>query len=226
MAAAAEGLLSNVDLAETKDYLTSHRVHLMFEGLASELIQQRPADPAAHLIKLLQQQRVGPGARARVVVVTGIPGAGKSVVCGRLCDGKKDRVHLDYTERDVDAGTVVDAVVEAAEKQGPDGIVCLDGFPRNFAQALALQEVCPPALVVELHCSTAEAEKRLFKKGQFSEEATYTIDSIKNSLKAHAEDTQPLLKYYDAMGLVWHGFCTPSHFPPLPFLLTHVVFSG
>ena len=97
-----------------------------------------------------------------------------------------------------------------------------DGFPRNLAQAEALDEIVPIDLVIELKISDSESVKRLSARRQCKQcRAIFGIDNlprktgtcnrcggeiyqreddkpeaIKKRLKLYHDETEPLLEYY------------------------------
>eukprot|EP01061_Rhynchopus_euleeides_P024993 TRINITY_DN40280_c0_g1_i1.p1 TRINITY_DN40280_c0_g1~~TRINITY_DN40280_c0_g1_i1.p1 ORF type:complete len:231 (+),score=68.41 TRINITY_DN40280_c0_g1_i1:69-761(+) len=193
---------ASVDLNEAKDYLARHEVHILFERLAGDLIQRRPENPMAYLadrITLLKQDRA-----MKLVLVAGIPGSGKTDLSTRLGDMEGCKV-LDFSDTDLAGQEAVAGVVgtiASEARASAEGFLVVEGFPRDFTQALALQESLPPSLVLDLHCPYADAEKRLFRQSQFSDDVTHSVDSVKANYRAYTESVVPVLKYYKAQGLV------------------------
>ena len=194
---------ASVDLNEAKEYLTRHDVHILFERLAGNLIQKRPENPAEYLTQRLAE--VKQAGSMKVVLVVGIPGSGKSTLCAALSGGA-DYVDLSSCERDTPEA-IQEAVekISAAAKGKAEGTLLVEGFPRNFAEALALEAVLPPSLILNLHCNYTDAEQRLFRQSQFSDDVVHTVDSIKGNHKHHTEHVAPVVKYYSAKGLVCRG---------------------
>lgn len=150
-------------------------------------------------------------------VLLGPPGAGKGTQAERLCAARK-LVHLstgDLLRAAVAAGTDLGVEAKGYMDRGelvPDGLVLrlldarlaepgesegflLDGFPRNVAQAKALENVLGQGAiehVVYLQLDDAEILGRLLQRGRPDDKE----DVIKNRLSVYRADTEPLVAYY------------------------------
>jgi adenylate kinase len=157
------------------------------------------------------------------LVLLGPPGAGKGTQAVRLCadrrlvhlstgdllrqavkdgteTGKRAKSYMDRGELVPDA-VVLDLVRERlaspAAKQG----FLLDGYPRNVAQAQALERELgakPIDAVVHLRLDDAEIVRRLLQRGRKDD----TESVVKNRLDVYRAETTPLIDYYGKRGLI------------------------
>ncbi len=79
----------------------------------------------------------------------------------------------------------------------------LDGFPRTIAQGEALDSMLdewhsPLSVVLELHVPEEELLKRLAARGREDDRP----EVIRLRLESYRSQTEPLLEYYDAKGLL------------------------
>jgi adenylate kinase len=149
----------------------------------------------------------------------GPPGAGKGTQAERLASAQ-GLLHLstgDLLRAEVAAGSglgqeaeavmargelVSDALVLAIvrqrlESQSPEHGWLLDGFPRNLAQAEALQSLLaelgqPIELVVLLELDDAVLIQRLLSRGRADDNEAV----IRHRLEVYREQTAPLIRYY------------------------------
>eukprot|EP01064_Diplonema_japonicum_P016561 TRINITY_DN24565_c0_g1_i1.p1 TRINITY_DN24565_c0_g1~~TRINITY_DN24565_c0_g1_i1.p1 ORF type:complete len:233 (+),score=64.72 TRINITY_DN24565_c0_g1_i1:59-700(+) len=185
----------SLDLEAAKEYLAEHKIHVVFEKLAGDLLKVKPTRPVAFMVESLKQYT----SQEVIVVVMGIPGSGKSML---LSEGGKR--YLDFNNKAL-AGMNDDEILDQIQQEmsnDPSEPLFIEGFPKTIKQALALEAVLPPELVFEVTCSPSDAEQRLFKRSQFSEENPDTLDSIQRGFAAYQKKCLPLLEYYNARGLV------------------------
>jgi len=83
----------------------------------------------------------------------------------------------------------------------------LDGFPRNLAQAEALDELLeeldrPLSVVFEFLISDEECIRRLMKRAELEGRADDTPETIAKRLRIYHEQTEPLIQHYLATGKV------------------------
>ena len=161
------------------------------------------------------------------LVLLGAPGSGKGTQATRL------REHLqvphistgDLLRGAVAAGTPLGlkakAVMEAGnlvsddivlgmleERLGKDdaraGFV-LDGYPRNLAQARALDELLarlkqPVDIAVQLDVDTALLVERIAGRAAMEGRADDTPESVRNRLNVYSEQTAPVVDFYRQKG--------------------------
>ena len=155
----------------------------------------------------------------------GPPGAGKGTQAQRLA-AREGLLHLstgDLLRAEVQAGSplgleaqavmargelVSDALVLAIVRQRLEhhsGGWLLDGFPRNLAQAEALDALLAELdqaidCVVLMELDPAVLLQRLLSRGR--EDDTEAV--IRNRLVVYEEQTAPLIRHYEAKGLLAH----------------------
>ena len=159
-----------------------------------------------------------------VVVLLGAPGAGKGTQGMRLA-ARAEIAHVstgDLFRDAVNAESPAGQRAEAYLKNGqlvPDQVVlqlleeflggieslgvCLDGFPRTYEQAVALEELLSHFglsinLVLHLHVTDTIALERLVERGRVDD----TIDTARYRLEVYHSATEPLIKYYNKSGLL------------------------
>ncbi len=154
----------------------------------------------------------------------GPPGAGKGTQAARLCDRHGLR-HLstgDLLRAEVSAGSDLGKEAESVMNRGElvsDSLVLaivkaqlgalngqgwlLDGFPRNVAQAEALDPLLkelnqPIEAVVLLELDDAILIERLLSRGRDDDNEAV----IRNRLVVYADKTEPLIEHYRQRGLL------------------------
>ena len=164
------------------------------------------------------------GDKPHVVVLLGAPGAGKGTQGMRL-RARAQIAHVSTGDLFRDAVRIQSPAGQRAEaylKTGqlvPDQVVlqlleeylvdietvdiCLDGFPRTYQQAIALEELLSQfdlsiALVLHLHVADSIALERLVDRGRPDD----TIETARHRLKVYHAATEPLIKHYDEAGLL------------------------
>jgi adenylate kinase len=163
------------------------------------------------------------------ILFLGPPGAGKGTQAQRLAEHHQ-LMHLstgDLLRAEVRAGSDLGQQVEAVMARGElvsDALVLaivgerlkipasgwlLDGFPRNLAQAEALdallddlEQPLQRVLLMELDDDTLVS--RLLNRGRTDD----TEDVIRHRLHVYREQTAPLIQHYEARGLLTR---VPSH---------------
>ena len=154
----------------------------------------------------------------------GPPGAGKGTQASRLCETHGLR-HLstgDLLRSEVSAGSALGQEAEAVMNRGElvsDDLVLaivrsqlttlngqgwlLDGFPRNVAQAEALEPLLGELqqsieTVVLLELDDEVLVERLLARGRADDNESV----IRNRLEVYRQQTAPLIDYYQAKGLL------------------------
>jgi adenylate kinase len=159
------------------------------------------------------------------IVFIGPPGAGKGTQAERLVQNYK-LAHLstgDMLRAARDAQTEIGRKADVYMSSGqlvPDDIIIgiirdrlqqpdcgqgylLDGFPRTIAQAEALDAMLagqgtPLDVVLELQVAEEELFQRLAGRGRADDKP----EVIRQRLVAYRKQTEPLLEYYGAKGLL------------------------
>jgi adenylate kinase len=93
-----------------------------------------------------------------------------------------------------------------SQSDAEDGFI-LDGFPRTFVQAEALDSMLREIdrqlhLVLELQVSDEVALERLTKRAALEGRPDDTPDAIRRRLALYHEETEPLVEYYRSRGNV------------------------
>ena len=153
----------------------------------------------------------------------GPPGAGKGTQAERLANGQ-GLLHLSTGEllrAEVQAGSELGREAEAVMARGElvsdvlvlaivrsrleqhEGGWLLDGFPRNLAQAEALDGLLAELgqgieLVVLMELSDAVLLQRLLERGRSDDNETV----IRNRLEVYRGQTAPLIEHYRGMGML------------------------
>jgi adenylate kinase len=163
----------------------------------------------------------------RRLLLIGPPGAGKGTQAAMLC-GAVGIPHVstgvmlrDHVARGTDLGREAAAIMEAGDLV-PDEIVIamvrerlaeadaecgflLDGFPRTVAQAEALEGVLtdrPLEVVVSIEVPEDEVVRRILHRGELEGRADDSEETARNRMAVYREQTEPLLAFYTARGMV------------------------
>ena len=120
--------------------------------------------------------------------------------------GKLARTYMDKGELvpdDVTVAMVRDRLLQVDCTQG----AILDGFPRNPMQADALEKLLAEfsgtiKVVPYIHVSQDELVCRLLKRAEIEGRSDDNEDTIRTRMRVYAEQTQPLLDYYEKKGLL------------------------
>ena len=159
------------------------------------------------------------------IVILGPPGAGKGTQAVMLAE-QRGYTHLstgdmirDEMARQTELGTfakqfydrgdlvpddVIIGMISGRIRDSAQGVV-LDGFPRNVAQAAALdqqleQDETPLDRVVMLRVDPDEAVARILKRRDIEGRADDTPDAIRNRLEVFNQQTAPVIDYYAQSG--------------------------
>lgn len=180
------------------------------------------------------------------LVLLGAPGAGKGTQATRIAE-KYGVTHIstgDIFRKNLKEGTPVGLKAKAYIDRGqlvPDEVTCeivaqriaeedcksgymLDGFPRNVAQAKALDALDAPDVVLNIavdldkllarltgrrvcaqcgesyHITTFDGVKCTKCGGDVIQRADDTEETVGKRLHVYTEQTQPLIEYYAAQG--------------------------
>ncbi len=154
---------------------------------------------------------------SRRIIVLGMPGAGKDTQCDMLAKELGGVIiktgdiarQLAKTNTKIaqilrEGGLVEDDIinarlVEKLKELGSEPDIIFDGFPRRVEQARWLDEILGQKAAQDLHVyylriSAQSALKRLMKRGR----ADDTDAIVRNRLRVFAEQTEPVLAYYQA----------------------------
>lgn len=160
-----------------------------------------------------------------VILLMGPPGAGKGTQADRLALerslfklstgemlranvrsetalGKRAQALMDTGELVPDE--IILAMVRDELRNRPLRVL-LDGFPRTRAQAEALDELLAElgvsmSAAVLLEVDEAELVKRLLNRAALEGRSDDNETTIRNRMRVYAEQTQPLIDYYQAQG--------------------------
>ena len=162
-----------------------------------------------------------------LVIFLGPPGAGKGTQALRVASefnlahistgdmlrehvkelsdlGKAAKSLLDVGKL-VPDGLVIEMLTERLSKEDCLGGAILDGFPRTLPQAESLEKISdkfPVTRVIVFEADKEELTKRILLRGEVSGRSDDTEDSIRVRLQVYQEDTEPLINFYQAKGIV------------------------
>ncbi|NNC23753.1 adenylate kinase [Salinisphaera sp. USBA-960] len=116
--------------------------------------------------------------------------------------GQKAKAAMDAGEL-VSDDTVIGMIRERLNEPDAQNGFILDGFPRSLAQAEALDQLLdelsrPLQRVIHMQVDNEEIVGRLAARGR----ADDTEEAIRNRLAVFAEQTEPLVTYYEQRGLL------------------------
>lgn len=116
--------------------------------------------------------------------------------------GQKAKAAMDAGEL-VSDDIVVGMMRERLQQPDAENGFILDGFPRSLAQAEALDELLdeldrPLQRVIHVKVDNEEIVQRLLERGREDDNE----ETIRNRLKVFEAQTQPLVAFYDAKGLL------------------------
>lgn len=157
---------------------------------------------------------------ARRILFIGPPGAGKGTQAAMLARALKvphvstGAMLRDAVAAGTDLGQQVASVMAAGDLVSDDLVVAivddrlsaydarcgylLDGFPRNVAQARALNDAVVNAIgtVILLEADTDELVARLVKRAEEEGRADDNEETIRRRLEVYAQETAPLVDHY------------------------------
>jgi adenylate kinase len=157
---------------------------------------------------------------ARRILFLGPPGAGKGTQAAMLARALKvphistGAILRDAVADGTELGKQVESVMAAGDLVSDDLVVAivderlqqddarcgylLDGFPRNVAQADALNDAVVDAIgtVVLLDVDTEELVSRLLKRAQDEGRADDNEETIRRRLEVYRSETSPLVEHY------------------------------
>jgi adenylate kinase len=157
---------------------------------------------------------------ARRILFIGPPGAGKGTQAAMLARALKvphvstGAMLRDAVAAGTDLGKQVASVMAAGDLVSDDLVVAivddrlsaddarcgylLDGFPRNVAQARALNDAVVNAIgtVILLEADTDELVARLVKRAEDEGRADDNEETIRRRLEVYAQETAPLVDHY------------------------------
>lgn len=165
----------------------------------------------------------------RFLVLMGAPGAGKGTQAKLLQErlglpqvstgdlfrynlknetelGKLARSYMDRGELVPDEVTISMVRERLAEPDAKKGAI-LDGFPRNPAQAAALDGLLAEnggriSVVPYIKVESEELIARLMKRAQIEGRSDDTEETVRKRMQVYHEQTTPLLDYYRQKGLL------------------------
>ena len=165
------------------------------------------------------------------IVIFGAPGAGKGTQSDKIIE-KYGLGHIstgDVLRNEIKNGTELGKTAKGFIDQGqliPDELmidilasvydgfgkehagVIFDGFPRTIPQAEALKKMLAErghqvAAMIELFVPEDELMKRLLLRGQLSGRSDDNEETIKKRLDVYHEATEPLIKFYKGLGVLY-----------------------
>ena len=163
----------------------------------------------------------------RRMLLLGAPGAGKGSQAAMVCRAlgiphiSTGVMLRDQVQRGTDLGEQARVIMEAGELV-PDEIVIamvaerlaeadaacgflLDGFPRTLPQAEALDRVLADRhleVVIDLDVVEEEVVQRLLGRAVKEGRADDNEETIRTRMAVYREQTEPLIAYYGAKGIV------------------------
>jgi adenylate kinase len=163
------------------------------------------------------------------LLMLGPPGAGKGTQAKRLAEERAipQIATGDMLRAAIEAGTELGQRVKPIYDRGdlvPDDLIValirerlgapdtadgfiLDGFPRTIPQAEALDAMLTSigrelACVLELQLDEGEAVRRLLGRAEIEGRSDDTAEVIRNRMRVYRDQTEPLVAYYLARGIV------------------------
>ncbi len=163
---------------------------------------------------------------SRRILFLGPPGAGKGTQAERVARAlgiphiSTGAMLRDNVAQGTELGLKADAIMKAGDlvpddlvvamvkdRLGHDDAVCgylLDGFPRNTAQAAALDEATGGGAIevaLLLEADEDELVERLLNRAAEQGRADDNEETIRNRQQVYREETEPLVAYYPEHGV-------------------------
>lgn len=162
------------------------------------------------------------------IIMCGAPGSGKGTQSDRIVE-KYKLAHLstgDLLRKEIASGSERGKQLDAIISRGnlvPDDIMvamlaahidalgkdCLgvifDGFPRNVAQAEALEKMLAErglatSVLLDMQVERDELIERLLNRGKISGRSDDNLETIQQRLIVYEEKTKPVSQYYEKLG--------------------------
>ena len=120
--------------------------------------------------------------------------------------GKQAKAVMDRGEL-VSDDIVLGLLEERLAEDDAAGGFILDGFPRNIAQAEALDALLdrlgqPVDEALQIDIDEEQVVKRIAKRAALEGRSDDTEETVRNRLKVYAEQTAPVADYYERSGLL------------------------
>eukprot|EP01012_Entosiphon_sulcatum_P030751 TRINITY_DN3813_c0_g1_i1.p1 TRINITY_DN3813_c0_g1~~TRINITY_DN3813_c0_g1_i1.p1 ORF type:complete len:244 (-),score=53.31 TRINITY_DN3813_c0_g1_i1:7-738(-) len=209
-------------ITDARQYLSSHKIHTLFEQLTAEMIRYKPLHPLDFMIHRVAQMSAGQQEPQRhsVVFVVGGPASGKGTQCARLVE-KLGVVAINVTDllrREARTNSEIGQAVDRAFTRGeevpnytimqlldaefkrypPNSTIVLDGFPQDIKQAMDFEKrLTECRFVLYLEGADDLLERRM--QDRLSLEPA-SEDSAAVRLQVWRVKTHPVLQYYQALG--------------------------
>ena len=162
------------------------------------------------------------------IIMCGAPGSGKGTQSDRIVE-KYHLAHLstgDLLRKEIASGSELGSKLDAIISEGnlvPDDImidvlaqhidalgadckgVIFDGFPRNVAQAEALERMLAErametSVLLDMQVEHDELITRLLNRGKTSGRSDDNMEAIKHRLVVYEEQTKPVSAFYEKLG--------------------------
>ena len=120
--------------------------------------------------------------------------------------GKLAQTYMDKGELVPDQVTVAMVKDRLQQADCANGAI-MDGFPRNLAQAQALDELLSEldgtiSIVPSIHVAFDELVQRLLKRAEIEGRADDNEETIRTRMRVYEDQTKPLMDFYAAKGLL------------------------
>lgn len=199
---------------EAADYLDKHNIYDLFGYLMKDLAIQKPKDPLAHMITLLQRP-----SELLLVVVVGAPGSGTDEQVAKIV-AEFESVHIRVEvllQDEIDQKTSLGAKVSSFhddDLEVPDDLVTsvlkarlgksdclakgwvLDGYPTTSSQLHCMQLagiMCNKFLVLE--CEEKKAKAKAIKSGVYQDLSPEQFESL---YVQHARNVKQVVPLFPA----------------------------
>lgn len=162
------------------------------------------------------------------IIMCGAPGSGKGTQSDRIVE-KYQLTHLstgDLLRKEIASGSEIGSQLNAIVSRGdlvPDEIiidmlashidalganckgVIFDGFPRNVAQAEALEKMLAErglstSVLLDMQVEQDELIARLLNRGKLSGRSDDNMETIQQRLLVYEQKTKPVSDFYNSLG--------------------------